>query len=203
MAGAVSFQVEVFQPNADILPEMAGRAKDLSPVFQNIITEWARDNEDKFGLSMGQESGGAQIDPTVFWMMLAESTMKMKRKRGQADQIMVATGSLEASLTDPAKFFQMVNPTVAQFGTPLDADDAMKIQYNWLKRQTVFLSLDDQRMIEKEMSDYMALGGDYRQRMFNQGLSNLALKKEVAQMDIDFANDADQAEFGGDWPVME
>lgn len=203
MAGAVSFRVEVFQPNADILPEMAGRSKDLSPAFQNIINEWAKDNADKFGLSAGQETSGAQIDPTVFWQMLTDTYMRTKRKRGQADQIMVATGSLEASMTDPEKFFQMVNPTVAMFGSPLDADDAMKVQFNWLKRQTIFLSLDDQRMIDKEVQDYLSLGGNYRQRMFNKGLSNLALKKEVAQMDIDFSNNADAADFGGEWPVME
>lgn len=195
MAGAVRFKVELFQPNADVLPEMAFRAADLSPAYRDIINEWARDNLDKFGMSVGQEASGAQIDPTVFWDALSPDYMKTKRKKGQPDNIMVATGSLMASLTDPERFFQMVNPEMAIFGAPNDADDAMKVQFNWIKRQAIFISLDDQRMIQKKLSDYLALGADYKEKMFVKGLQNLALRAEVHQMDVDFQNDA-----GGTFP---
>jgi hypothetical protein len=203
MSGAVRFQVELYQPNADRLPELAGRIQDLSPAFKNIILEWAKDNEDKFGLSVGKEASGASIDPTVFWEALSPQYMKSKRKQGMTDQIMSATGSLKQSLTTPDQFLQSVTEQQALFGSPLSADDAMKAQYNWIRRQTIFLSLDDQRMIQKEISDYLSLGQNYRQIQFAKGLERLALKKEVAQLDIAFDNATEEDAFGGDWPTIE
>lgn len=187
MAGRVSFDVSLYMQNADKFPELAARSKDLTIVFEHIIRDWAEDNRRKFGLSSGMESSGATVDPTVFWQGLSPAYIKQKNKGGFADQIMVRTGSLRDSLTDPEQFFQYVSPDQAMFGSPNDPDDAMKMLFNWPRRQTIFLGRQDQLMIEKHVKDYLSFGPVYEQILFAKGMQAVADRKETAHMEVEFS----------------
>lgn len=174
MAGRLSFKVTVYQTDTHVLPELGMKAKDLSPVFEDIVDAWADLNAQKFRLAGGGEASGAQVDPTVFWKALSPQYLKWKQKHFPTDTIMVRTGSLMAALTSRTGFFRMVNPEQAVFGTPNDAEDAAKIQFNWATRQAIFLSDPDQNMIREKVSKY-----------FTVQMKNI--REEVAQMDADFA----------------
>jgi hypothetical protein len=191
MAGITSFTVDVAIQNAGVIPELASRAADLTPAFTSIILGWAENNINKFEKGIGQEAAGVDQGSGVDWTRLTPTYMKTKRRLGQDNQLMVATGALENALTNPDLFFQMVNPEQAIFGTPNDPDDADKVKYNWpteqnKKRQVLFLSLDDQRMIQKTVFDYLRLGGDFEKILFAQGLQSQANRNLAAKMDIEF-----------------
>lgn len=189
MAPKVSFRFEVSVDNPGMIPELEERVKDLRPVFEDIIKKWARNNQEKFDASIGSEDGGAQIDPTVFWQGLEESTIKSKRRQGFPNQIMVATGQLEAVLEDEERFFHEETAQQVAFGTPKALEDELKVIYNWFKRPTIFLGLSDQKMIEADIKNYFSFGENWKEIMFARGLSNVRQKNEVAQMDMEF-NDA-------------
>jgi hypothetical protein len=184
MAGTLTFKVDVYEVGKPFLGEYAKRAKDLSIVYNDIIKDWVDNNSDKFDASAGYESSGVLIDPGVFWESLTEPYIKQKRRLGQPDQIMVATGELEDAMTDPDQIFQYVRPDVAMFGTPLNPEDYDKVKWNWNTRQVVFLSLGDQDMIRKKVHDYLAFGPGYESIQFEKGMQNL----KKAQMDVDFQN---------------
>ena len=132
MAGALSFNIAVYQTNTEVLPQLQQRVKDLSALFEQIIAEWTRGNVQKFGSAAGRSLSGADVD-SVQWEALSPAYFRQKSKV-YSDQIMVRTGSLEKALTTPDGFFQMVEPAQALFGTPNDPEDVLKMQYNWLKR---------------------------------------------------------------------
>lgn len=186
MAGAVRFNLEVFIKNPDLFPELMGRVRDLRPAFEVMIRKWADNNSDKFGKAVGAEESGISVDPTVFWERLSPRYIIRKRKQGFPNQIMVRTGALEAALTDPEGFFSAMTTEEAVFGTPKSYDEEMKARYNMNKRQTIFLSLDDQRMIQATMKHYLELGEDFEKIMFSRGLQNVRTGNEVAQMDMAF-----------------
>lgn len=188
MAGSVRFKVEVFISNPDLFPELVERTRDLRPAFDVIVRKWAQTNEDKFRRAVGAEEGGASIDPTVFWEALRPSTIRQKRKLGFGNQIMVRTGQLEKALTDPEGFFHEMTAEEAVFGTPNSEEDELKARFNWKKRQTIFLSVDDQRMIQATIKNYFELGGDFERIMFSKGLQNLRDRGEMAAMDLAFEN---------------
>jgi hypothetical protein len=171
MAGAVRFNIAVFVENGDLFPELMGRSKDLRPAFDMIIKKWAKGNADKFAKGAGAEMVGASIDPAVYWQQLKPSTMIQKRREGFNDHIMVRTGSLMASLSDPEGFFQAMTAEEAVFGTPTSPEDEDKVKYNYEKRQTLFFSNDDKRMIEATVKHYFELGEDFEQIMFGRELS--------------------------------
>lgn len=177
MAAMMTFRVNVFQENVAVLPELQNKVRDLRPLFEQIIGEWARGNADKFGLGAGASASGMQIDPQVHWEALSPNYFKAKTQQGYPDRLMVMTGSLMASLTNPNQFFQMVEPAQAVFGTPNDPDDVMKLQYNWITRQTIFLADSDQNMIRELTQKYFMV-------------QMQSVKQDVARMDADFANAA-------------
>lgn len=186
MAGAVSFTIDLEEIGVGRIEELSARSRDLTVLFQNIIEKWAKDNRDKFDSAIGRETAGASgagLEP-VDWAPLASSTIKQKRKMGYPNQIMVATGELMDSLTHPEEFFQMVNPQSIAFGTPNNPEDADKAAYNWTKRQTIFLSLDDQRMIKANTSNYLRFGDRYQDAIFAKGMD--AVRTRSARTEISF-----------------
>lgn len=188
MAGRVSFNIDLTIKGAEPIDEIAQRIADLRPAFEVIVDKWARGNKDKFAASIGAEGSGAQIDPTVFWEGLKESTVRAKRKKGQPDQIMVATGDLRRALTDPDLFFHEATAGEVVFGTPKSIEEELKIYYNWETRQAVFLGGDDQRMIEETVMSYLSLGPQFQSIRKSQGLENIRIRREGAEMDIDFGD---------------
>ena len=195
MAGRVSFKIEVQQTNLDVLPEMAGRMKNLGPMFEKVIDEWAYMNAAKFDAAANAGASGLQIDPTVYWQPLSQAYLKQKMRAGFGAGLMTRTGSLRQAMTDPEGFFRMTTETQAAFGMPNDAEDALKVQYNWPtaeneKRQVIFLSLEDQRMIQKHVQDYLSLGPNYQEVMFARGVDAVKLRKEIAELDAEFADAA-------------
>ncbi len=185
MAGRLTFTIDL-QTAGNSLPEVQERLKDLRPAFDVIIRKWADDNRDKFKLGGGAEGTGAEIDPEVFWKALTPGYMKAKRKAGHGDALMVATGHLVSSMTSPEGFFHESTAEQAAFGMPKDMEDEAKLRGNLRTRQVVFLSVDDQRMIDKTVHDYLALGPGFETLMFQQGMEASALRKEQAKMDVDF-----------------
>ncbi len=179
MAGTMTFSVTVYHINTEALPELAERVKNLTPVFHEIIDEWALMNNQKFNKSVGMEFTGVDIDPTVRWEALSLGYIKQKQRDGFSNQIMVRTGDLRAALTNPKGFFRMVNPQQAIFGTPNDPEDLMKVIYNFKKRQTIFLSDADKNMIRKKINDFLSVP---TQKSYS------SIKQEIAQMDVDFGN---------------
>lgn len=186
MAPKVNFNFELIVENPEMFPELAARAADLRPVFEDIVIKWARNNQDKFAASIGKEGSGAEIDPTVFWEGLTESTIKGKRRKGFSNQIMVATGDLESSLTSPEGFFHEETATMAAFGTPNALEDELKVIYNYAKRPTIFLGLSDQKMIESDISNYLSFGENWKEIMFARGLQNVQRRDEIASMEMAF-----------------
>lgn len=188
MAGNVRFSISVATENGDVLPELEGRLKDLSPAFQAIIPEWAKLNKQIFDKSKGMEMSGTAVDENVFWDELKESTSKAKRRAGQEDQIMVATGALMRSLTDPDRIFQNVEADSAVFGTPLDPEDAAKVSFQWARRQVIFLSTIDQNVIRRIVKDYLSMGEGFQEKRFTAGLAAVRNRAEAAEMDAAFDN---------------
>jgi hypothetical protein len=158
-----------------ILPTLSNKIKDLSSLFDTIIDEWGKGNPEKFGYAMGASETGIKVDPQVEWQALSPAYFKAKTRQGYPNQIMVRTGSLLASLSDPNRFFRMVEPEQAIFGTPNDPDDFMKMQYNWNTRQTIFLGDSDQNMIREKTQKYFTI-------------QMQSTKQEVSEMDVNFAN---------------
>lgn len=174
----VSFDISVIVANEAALAEIEGRVKDMSVVFNNIADEWAKGNARKFNQGAGKETSGAALDADVFWVPLTEKYQKSKRKKGQADWLMVATGQLEATMTNPDAFFRGVQPTMATWGCPMSKEDENKLLGNAETRPVVFFDRQDRLMIRKEIGDYLALGGDYKNILFAQGLQAVNARKE-------------------------
>lgn len=173
MAGLLTFKIKVYQTNVAVLPELQAKTKDLSELFDQIMDEWAELNKQKFDMAVGAEESGRQIDADVFWKGLSPQYLKWKRKHFPTGTLMVRTGSLAEALTDPQGFFRMANPEQAIFGTPNDADDALKAAYNFKRRQTIFLGLADQNMI-RELTE----------KFFTVEMQSTT--QQAAQLDADF-----------------
>lgn len=188
MAGVVRFNVDLQVTGGENLKALEARIKDASPLFNAIIEYWTEHNEQKFDMAIGAESVGAQMDDNLFWAPLSESYRKQKRRAGQDDQIMKATGDLLRSLSNPETIFQMVTPEDAVFGSPLDFDDAKKVKYNWRSRQAIFLGRADRDQIEKLVGEFLNRKGRFNEKMEDQGLVAVRQRAEMAQMDMDFEN---------------
>jgi hypothetical protein len=186
MPGKLSFRIRVEIVGSEILPELAARVKDFRPAFEHIIDEWAKDNKDKFASAQGKEASGANIDSDVFWKGLTAGTMKQKRAAGFPNAIMHATGALEEAMTDPEGFFREMTPEQTVFGTPTSPEEENKIYRNRKTRQVVFLSVDDQRMIDKNIQDYLSFGGNYKEILFAKGMESIQRRNQAAQMDMEF-----------------
>jgi len=184
--GKLSFNISMVWKNVHLLPEMEARLKDMRPVFEQIVQDWAKGNEDKFASAAGMEAVGAQIDPGVFWEALSPEYSAWKRKEGMANQIMVATGALEAALSDPGMFFHMETPREAAFGIPTSPEEEAKLGYNWYRRQTLFLSADDQTMIRHHIRNFLAFGENWQEILFTRGLERSYQRDEMASMEVAF-----------------
>jgi hypothetical protein len=99
---------------------------------------------------------------------------------------MVETGSLAASLSDPSGFFQAMTAQEVVFGTPQAIEEELKARYNWRTRQTIFLGIDDQRMIDQKVQSYLSLGPEFERIRFAQGMERVQDREAEAKMDVDF-----------------
>ncbi len=195
MAGNVRFAVSVVVKNADVLPELAGRLKDLSPAFTAFVPEWAKLNEDIFDASKGMEASGVSVDALVEWDPLVPASSKSKRLRGRPDWLMVDSGDLRRALTNPDLIFQRITEIDATFGTPLNLEEANKIRWNWEKRQAIFLSTQDQNALRRILQDYFSMGAGFEEKRFAKGLAAVQLRQEMGDMDASFKNDCQREEF--------
>jgi len=195
MAGKIAFSIELYQTGLDQLADLQERAKDLSVVFSGIIRHWATDNVDKFSAGEGQAVSGAEIDPSVQWQALTSGYIKSKIKRESAgaEDLMKLTGDLQTALTNVGDFEKDVTAEEAIFGTPTDPFNAQKVGWNWPagsqdKRQSIFLSVDDQRMIDQQVQAYLQFGQDYEGILFAKGVE--ATKRIKASGEIGFGGAA-------------
>lgn len=182
----MSFNIDLKVENPEVLPELEQRVQNLVPVFEEVISEWAKGNQEKFEAGLGKEAVGVDVSPDVFWEALTPGYRAAKRKAGFEDQIMVRTGDLRASLIDIEGFFHEEMPLQAVFGTPKAEEDQAKAIYNFEKRPVIFLGLSDQNMIRKTVVDYFSFGEDFKEILFARGLENLQLRNEAAQLNMEF-----------------
>ena len=190
MAGVTSFKISLFVKNDACLPEIAARAKDLSVVFDHIIGEWVVGNERKFSRGMGASATGAEQDTfsggETQWQALTAKYSQQKEREGFPDWLMVRTGDLMNVMTTRGAMAEFIEQTRAVFGMPLDEEQAIKVEGNWNRRQAIFLDRNDRLMIERNIKNYMELGGDYQNIIFTRGLQNVAAKSEQKRMDAEF-----------------
>jgi hypothetical protein len=183
--GSFRLKLNLRQQCWENLDELDARLQDFSPVFANIIGEWARGNVDKFAKGRGAEMTGADQPPTT-WEAVTEKYHSQKMKKF-TDWLMVRTGELMSSLTTRGAFGEFTDEHRAIFGTPLDSSDADKAMYNSDKRPTIFLGRTDRLMIERELQNYLNLGKNYKDILFATGKRRMALKTEMRELDIQFA----------------
>lgn len=189
MPGIVRYKLEIFTTGLETLPEVEARLQDISPMLQNLIDEWAHTNEDKFGLGKGAEETGAQMDDGLLWEPLTERYRLAKQRKGFEDWLMVRTGGLMASLTNPDGFFRAVTNEEAVFGIPVDEDEAVKAinKRAWDSRQSIFLNEKDRLAIKREFKNYLELGENYRDVLFARGMAAAARRQEILEWDTAFA----------------
>ena len=172
--------------------EIAARMRDFSIPFGKIIDNWAASNIQKFGEGKGSESSGfsgGALTPAR-WEPLTEKYRKAKGRKGFSNWLMVRTGDLMSSLINRGGFGEYIDAHRVIFGTPLDAEDADKALYNSETRPTVFLSESNRLNIRSELQAYISLGGDYKALLMARAGKLQAMKNEVYQMDLDFAEAA-------------
>ena len=189
--GKTNFSIKIEVKNDEAFSEIKGRLLDLRPAYNAFVKAWANINKDIFESGAGAEVTGADVDADVFWEPLSAGYRKAKQAEGYADHLMVATGALMRALTNPDLVFQAIGPQDAIFGSPLSLEEADKVKYNWESRQTVFFSGPDQRALRRILKYYLTMGEGFEQKRFEAGLSAVQQRAEVAQMDLDFANDID------------
>ena len=177
--GPLRFQIVYKSRGFNVPDDIKELLSDMSEPFQNIIEAWAEHNQEKFKRAKGGEFPGVDQAEDTFWQGVTPEYEQAKRRKGYEDWLMVRTGSLMQSMTTPEQFYQNVTETSAMFGTPLDSEDQMKYQANWLKRQLSFLDVSDKRMIRAHVSDYLRYGHDY----LNTKNRFMAEKEEVREMD--------------------
>lgn len=178
--GAVTFHLNVAAWNAHLFPEIAARLERLQPLFDEIINEWQRGNEEKFQKGFGAQTSGVEFNPEPTWEPVTDKYARQKTRQGFKDWLMVRTGALKAALTTDEAFFRFTDDKRAVFGTPNNPEEADKVAYNWEKRQTIFLDSNDMKTIALFWNDFVTLGPKFRQIK-----NSAALEQE--QWDADFA----------------
>lgn len=156
--------------------------QDFSEPLQNIVDDWAKHNIEKFDRALGGEFPGVDQAADTFWQGVTPKYEQRKRNAGYPDWLMVRTGQLKESMTNPERFFNYVSATSATFGVPLNEESQKAYAGNWLKRQLAFLDVSDKRMIRAHFTDYLNYGHDYK----GQKMRTEALKSEAAESDILF-----------------
>jgi hypothetical protein len=184
----LEFNIVLIAKGEDKLAELQARAADLSPVFEQVIEEWAEGNKSKFNRAKGRESSGIEQDTDCTWEPLqSRAYQNKKREKGYPDWLMHGTGELVDSLTDTSGFINVAGPTQAAFGTPWSTDNEVKVRGNWMLRPVVFLNNSDTRMIDRNVQDYFSDGPDFANIRLARGFEAMAAKQEMAQWGIDFA----------------
>lgn len=189
MAGVTSFKISLFVKNDARLPEIAERVKDLSVVFDHIVGEWVAGNERKFSRGMGASDTGVAQDSFGTgnqWQALSAKYGRQKEREGFPDWLMVRTGDLMNTMTTRDALVDVIEQTRAVFGMPLDEEQAIKVEGNWGRRQAIFLDRPDRLMIERNVKNFIDMGGDYQKILFTQGMQNVAAKNEQKRMDAEF-----------------
>lgn len=179
MSGSVKLNISVYVEGGDLPSYMVDRLNDLTDFFNVSIGEWTRDNVAKFDQGIGAEASGKEVDPGVYWEPLSPGYLAQKERDGFGGALMVRTGSLKASLSDPNLILRDVGPDHAVFGEPLDPFDALKVSNNWTARQSIFFSGRDQMMIKEKFIKHV-MPDMANKRPFS------AVKAEVAAMDAEF-----------------
>lgn len=209
---SLRFNVRVNIDNPEALPELRERTANLQPAFEAIYRDWVDINEQKFEQAKGGESSGAQIFEE-FWAGLTSGYMREKHPGGAPkrkvqkatgteypDWLMVRTGALMKAMTSPEALFHEFSQDEAVFGTPEDPDlaDIVKWQAGGRQkeRNVIFLSLPDMNAIRKEISDYLAMGGEFQGIMFARGLESEGLVAEAESMDAEFRSDLEGFDAG-------
>jgi hypothetical protein len=159
-------QIKLQTRNAERLYELWSRLQDFSPLFANIIAEWAEGNARKFNAAVGAEATGVAQPPSQ-WEALVPGYMKRKRREGYPDALMQRTGALRQALTNRGAFAEFVEPHRAVFGIPLDDEAAAHARYNRDRRPTIFLGRSDRHMIRRELQRYLSFGANYREAFFS------------------------------------
>ena len=182
----MDIQIDLKFINGAIPAEIASRIENLVPAFENIVNEWANTNREMFQRAEGQQMFGAEVSTDLFWQGLTPDYARQKGADEFPDWLMVRTGSLMESLSDPNQFFHAETPQQAVFGIPTDPGDEAKAGGNWKKRPTIVLKDMDIPVIRKNLQDYFSLGENYREIMFQRGLASAYNRKEAGKMDMDF-----------------
>lgn len=196
MAGAIAFHIDVVVKNQAVLDELKARTLDLSALFQKIYLEWVALNRDKFEASQGQEVSGVTFAGEPHWEPLSKGYHHAKQRAGYEDWLMVRTGDLARSMTNPELLFRALSPMDALFGTPLDPEDAAKVAYNWARRQVVFLGVADKNMIRANVQAFFQMGEAFETLMAGR-TTQTQRNAEEAAMNMGFSNALAGDE--GDW----
>lgn len=183
---AIAFQL-IFRQKGKIMSQ--DDVSDFSEPFFAIIENWANRNVEKFQRGLGSEATGVQQATDNFWEPDTEEYSKAKAKKGFADWLMVRTGALAESLSNPDAFFQMVFPTKASFGVPNDEEASDHAAFNWMKRQSIFLDETDKLGIRRQFKDFLDFGPGYAE----QKLRLAALKEEFEVKYLEFSDAVEYA----------
>lgn len=181
-----SFDIEITSQNENVLAELTERAKNLSVVLDNIITEWAGGNERKFKAGVGAEATGVALDSDVFWEPLTGKYRARKQAQGYGDWLMRATGQLQATMTNPDGFFRAVNESSAIWGTPNSREDEDKLRGNASRRTVVFFDRGDRLAIQREVKNYLSFGEQYKDIMFAQGVQKAEARRAQKLWDVEW-----------------
>lgn len=198
---AIKFDVKVTVTNPEVLPEIRKRMDDLSPAFRAIYGEWVGINSQKFSLSRGAESSGADIFGEE-WAALTPAYIKQKHPDGAPkrrlkstgefpDWLMVRTGALREAMIDPEALFHAFDAQQASFGIPNDSDLANIVMWqtgdHQKERFVVFISEPDMNSIERTLQDYFGLGDRFADIRMAQGLAAVGYAPiDALGMEVDF-----------------
>ena len=192
--GLFRLRVEVNPKNVEKLDEIASRLKDFSVVFSNIIDEWATGNvKRKFARGLGAERTGID-QPPAEWKPVSQAYYRQKHGpivRGSRtlfpDWLMVKTGTLMNALGRRGGFTEYVDAHRAVFGTPIDPDAAAAAIGNKETRPTVFFDRTDRHAIRRELQQYLSMGANYRNMMWESARRKTLIKKQIKEMDLNFS----------------
>lgn len=192
--GLFRFRLDVNPKNFEKLDEIRSRLEDFSVVFGNIISEWAQGNvKRKFARAMGGEKMGVDQIMTR-WEPVTEAYYRQKHGpivRGNRqlypDWLMVKTGNLMNTLGTRGLFAEFIDKKRAVFGHPLNDEAEAAAMGNIESRPTIFLDRTDHHVIRRELQRYLSMGENYKNLMWAMAGRKTALKKEMKQLDIAYA----------------
>jgi len=163
MAVVRSFSVSIVFRNWDALEQMKHRVAGFQEVFEAIIERWTAHNADKFEEARGAQLSGVIFDvdtEPVMWKGVTDEYAAEKTRDGFPNWLMVRTGELMASLTEPGNlgWYAEVEKDYALFGTILN-----KAIWHRFTRPVNFLDSEDRQMIRDMFGAYLDGEAPFRQ----------------------------------------